>query len=77
MEVIRIGETCEVKQLTRNTSVIGEVHEFKERERLVVVLNKSVKLNMRWNGKVYEGAMGGLDFVSNGPAVTKNKTGRY
>lgn len=76
MEVVRIGKTCEVRQSTKSAAVIGEVHEFKERERLVVVLNKSVKLNMRWNGRVYEGAMGGLDFVSNGPTVTKNKTGR-
>lgn len=76
MEVVRIGKTCEVRQSTKSNTVIGEVHEFKERERLVVVLNKSVKLNMRWNGRVYEGAMGGLDFVSEGPTVTKNKTGR-
>lgn len=76
MEIIRIGDTCEVSQANSKNSVIGEVHEFKEKERLVVVLNKSVKLNMRWNGKVYEGSMGGLDFVSNGPTVTKNRTGR-
>ena len=76
MEVVRVGKTCEVKQATGKNSVTGEVHEFKEHERLVVVLNKSVKLHMRWNGKLYEGAMGGLDFVTTGPTVTKNKIGR-
>lgn len=76
MEIVRVSETCEVVQANSKNSVIGEVHEFNEHKRLVVVLNKSVKLNMKWNGKVYEGSMSGLDFVSSGPTVTKNKTGR-
>jgi hypothetical protein len=39
-----------------------------------VVLNKSIKLPMVWNGKVYEGKMAGLDFVSDGPALNKTQT---
>ena len=32
--------------------------------------NKSVKLPMKWNGKVYEGRMAGMDFTSTGPKIT-------
>lgn len=76
MEVIRVDSKCQVRQANSSKSVEGEVHEFKDKERLVVVLNKSIKLNMVWNGKLYEGKMAGLDFVSDGPKVMKNKVGR-
>lgn len=76
MNVTRISKTCEVSQANHKNSVSAEVHEFKEHERLVVVLDKSVKLNMTWNGKLYEAKMAGLEFVSNGPTVTKNRTGK-
>ena len=39
----------------------------------MVLLNKTVKLTMVWNSKNYEGRMAGIDFVSNGPAETKNQ----
>jgi hypothetical protein len=76
MEITRVDSKCEIRQANNSKTVVGEVHEFKERERLVVVLNKSVKLNMTWNGRMYEARMAGLDFTSDGPKVTKNKTGR-
>ncbi len=76
MEVIRVEKTCLVNQTGKSTLIEGEVHEFKEHARLVVVLNKSIKLNMTWNGRMYEARMAGLDFTSDGPKVTKNKTGR-
>lgn len=31
---------------------------------------------MVWNGKMYEGKMAGIDFISEGPRVTKNTVGR-
>ena len=76
MEIVRVDSKCQVKQANSSKLVEAEVHEFKDKNRLVVVLNKSVKLNMIWNGKVYEGKMAGIDFVSDGPKVTKNTTGR-
>lgn len=76
MEVVRYGKTCTVKQANSSKTVEAEVHEFKEREKLTVVLNKSVKLPMVWNGKLYEGKMAGLDFVTSGPTVNKTTTGR-
>lgn len=76
MEVTRVDKTCLVRQSGKGTLIEGEVHEFKEHAKLVVVLNKSVKLNMTWNGRMYEAKMAGLDFTSDGPKVIKNKTGR-
>lgn len=73
-EVVRYGATCEVKQAGSGKVVIAEVQDFRERQHLVVVLNKSVKMHLRWNGKVYEGTMAGLDFTSTGPKVSKSQT---
>lgn len=74
METFRYAETCEVKQAASGKIVEAVVHDFKEQNKLIVVLNKSVKLNMIWNGKIYEGKMAGMDFVSDGPKVTKYST---
>ena len=76
MEVVRYGETCTVKQANSSKTVEASVHEFKEKDKLIVVLNKSVKLPMTWNGKMYEGKMAGMDFVTSGPTISKTTTGR-
>jgi hypothetical protein len=73
-EIIRAGTTCQVKQAASGKMLEAAVHEFKDQDRLTVVLNKSIKLPMIWNGKVYEGKMAGLDFVSDGPTVSKTQT---
>lgn len=65
-----------IKQANTSKMVEAEVYEFKEKDKLTVVLNKSVKLPMIWNGKMYEGKMAGLDFVTAGPTVSKTTTGR-
>jgi hypothetical protein len=74
MEVSRHGNKCTIKQAGTSKVVEAEVHEFKDKDRLTVVLNKSVKLSMLWNGKLYEGRMAGLDFTSTGPIVSKTTT---
>lgn len=76
MEIVRHDTKCIIKQANNNKSVEAEVLEFKEQKNLVVVLNKSVKLPMVWNGKLYEGKMAGLDFVTTGPKITKIKSSR-
>jgi hypothetical protein len=76
MEVTRFSETCTVKQANSNKIVEAVVHEFKEQQKLTVVLNKSVKLPMIWNGKSYEGRMAGMDFISDGPTINKSTIGR-
>lgn len=47
---------------------------FNEGRNLTVIMNKSVKLLMTWNGQLYEGRMAGMDFISNGPALSKTHT---
>ena len=76
MEIVRYGETCMVKQDNTSKSVEAVVYQFKEGESLTVVLNKSVKLNMIWNGRLYEGRMAGIDFTSSGPSISRSSTGR-
>ncbi len=72
--ITRYSDTCKVKQADGNKIVEAVVQEFIEHSKLVVILNKSIKLPMKWNGKVYEGRMAGLDFVSDGPVVSKTQT---
>jgi hypothetical protein len=73
-DIIRHSETCTVKQAHCNKSVEAAVHEFKDKDRLVVILNQSIKLPMKWNGRLYEGKMAGIDFISTGPSITKTQT---
>jgi hypothetical protein len=75
MEVTRVSDKCIVKQEKSSKTVEAEVLNFNEGRNLTVVLNKSVKLMMTWNGRSYEGRMAGIDFITDGPAVTKTKTG--
>jgi len=51
------------------------VQNFKEHENLTVIVNKLVKISMRWNGKCYEGRAAGMDFVSDGPTLSRTQTG--
>lgn len=67
MDINHKDNTCKITQEGTGKVVEGVILDFKEHELLHVVLNKSVKLPMRWNGKVYEGRMAGMDFISKGP----------
>ena len=52
------------------------VQDFEDKVLLNVIVNKAVKINMKWNGKCYEGRNAGMDFESTGPTVTRTSTGR-
>jgi hypothetical protein len=54
----------------------GEVMAFNEGRNLTVVMNKSIKVMMTWNGRIYEGRSAGMDFVSDGPSISKTQVGR-
>jgi hypothetical protein len=73
--ILRHSDTCQVKQVASNKLVEAVVQDFNECEMLTVILNKSVKMAMKWNGRVYEGRMAGMDFISNGPTISKTQTG--
>jgi len=63
------SETCTVVAVASKKFIEGVVMDFHDKRNLTVVLNKSVKLLMAWNGRVYEGRNAGLDFESYGPKV--------
>jgi hypothetical protein len=65
-----------VKVAKSSKSVEAVVSQFIFEDRLDVVLNKSVKLTLKWNGKCYEGKGAGMDVESAGPTVTKTQSGR-
>ena len=72
--IARHSDTCEVRQDSTGKTVIAEVMAFNEGRNLTVVMNKSVKMLMNWNGRLYEGRMAGMDFVSNGPTISRTQT---
>ena len=76
MEIVRHEDHCEVKQANSSKTVKAGILEFQEQVKLTVVLNKSVKLPMKWNGRLYEGRMAGMDFTTPGPKVSRTTTGR-
>jgi hypothetical protein len=71
-----ISETCMVTCEDNNKTVVADLLSFKPNQHLSVSLEKSLKLEMRWNGRVYEGKMGKLSFISQGPTITEVKQGR-
>ena len=74
--MIRYEDTCKVKCEDNGKVVDADVLEFKEGKTLSVSLNKSLKLVMPFNGRIYEGRMGGMSFVSEGPKGQKYSEGR-
>jgi hypothetical protein len=68
------SDSCIVTQANNNRSVEAEIQDFRPRDRLIVVINRAVKLHLKWNGRVYEGQSAGMDFVSDGPQVTRTQT---
>ena len=74
--ILRHSNTCSIKQTASGREVTGEVMAFNEGRNLTVVMNKSVKIMMTWNGRMYEGRSAGMDFTSAGPEVSRTQTGR-
>ena len=74
--ITRHSDRCVIKQVSSGREVEGEVMAFNEGRNLTVVMNKSVKIMMNWNGRMYEGRSAGMDFVSDGPSISKTQVGR-
>lgn len=72
----KVDSKCKVLCLETNKTADAEVLEFKEKAKLIVVLNKAIKLTLNWNGRTYLGKGSGLEFTSDGPSITTYKTGR-
>jgi len=73
--VTRHSDTCQIKQSASGKIVEAVVQDFQQHVVLHVIVSKAVKIAMKWNGKVYEGRMASMDFVSDGPALSKTSTG--
>jgi hypothetical protein len=76
MEVTRYGTKCLLKKANSSKAEEVEVFSFSEHKNLTVVLGKEVKIPMKWNGKMYEGKLAGIDLLSDGPVIHKAKSSR-
>jgi hypothetical protein len=73
--IIRNSDTCTIKMAKSSKTVEAVVQNFVFEKTLDVVLNKSVKLSLKWNGRIYEGRGAGMDVESTGPEIYKTQTG--
>ena len=73
--ILRHSDTCQIKMAKSAKMTEAVVQSFEDRVLLNVIVNKAVKISMKWNGKCYEGRNAGMDFESNGPTITRTQTG--
>lgn len=71
-----VEQTCEVICEDNGRKMVADILYFKENQNITVSIDKKIKLDMRWNRQVYEGNMGGLTFVTDGPNIVNIKQGR-
>jgi hypothetical protein len=71
-----VGDTCEIICEDNGRKIVAEVLSFQEKKYISVSIDRQMKLNLNWNGKIYEGAMSQLSFVSDGPDISFFKVGR-
>ena len=74
--ILRHSDTCQIKMAKSAKMTEAVVQAFEDKVLLNVIVNKAVKINMKWNGRCYEGRNAGMDFESAGPAVSRTTTGR-
>ena len=73
--ILRHSETCQIKMAKSSKISEAVVSDFEHEVKLNVIVNKAIKISMKWNGKIYEGRSAGMDFESSGPTITKTQTG--
>jgi len=73
--IVRHSNTCIIKLAKSSKTLEAVVDQFVPEVTLDVILDKSVKLKLKWNGKCYEGRTAGIDIESTGPSVTYTQTG--
>jgi hypothetical protein len=71
-----IGDDCEILCEDNGRKMVADIIAFKEYQYLTVAVEKELKLELRWNNKIYEGRMGRLSFTSEGPVIRDFKQGR-
>ena len=79
MKIKNLSEDkCSVQCVDNDKIMQGEILNFRPEEHLSLSIQRSVKLEMKYNSitKIYEGKMAGLTFITKGPTITQIKTGR-
>ena len=71
-------DKCKVHNTDHDKTVEAEILEFAPQRRLVISLERSVKVSLAYDDKhhIYVGSMGGLEFTSEGPTAYHVKEGR-
>jgi hypothetical protein len=70
MQDTYVSNECEIICEDNGRKMVVEVIAFQKKKYLTVSVDRSLKLSLNWNGRVYEGNMSQLSFVSNGPEIT-------
>ena len=73
--ILRHADTCQIKMAKSSKMTEAVVQNFEDKVLLNVIVNKAIKISMKWNGRCYEGRNAGMDFESNGPTITRTQTG--
>ncbi len=71
-----IEDTCEIMCEDNGRRMVGDILSFRDGDHVAVSIEKRIKLDMKWNGHVYEGRAAGLSFTTEGPLVRNIKQGR-
>ena len=71
-------DKCKVHNTDHDKTVEAEILEFSPQRRLVVSLERSVKVSLSYDDKhhIYVGSMAGMEFTSEGPTAYHTKEGR-
>lgn len=71
-----VEDTCEVMCEDNGRRMVGEILSFRDRDHCAVSVDRTIKLDMKWNGHVYEAKMAQLSFTTDGPLIRTVKQGR-
>ena len=71
-------DTCKIHNTDSGKTVDSDILEFNPGKRLVVSVERSVKIILAYDDKhhIYVGSMGGMEFTSEGPRAYHTKEGR-
>jgi len=74
----RFEDTCEIKGVKNDISVVGEILTFREKQMIIATIQRSAKVTLRWDERVglYVGSLGGVEFQSTGPKSRTYRTTR-
>ena len=74
--MIRYEDKCDVTCNDNDNTVLAEVMQFKNEDRLIVAVAGN-KIQLDYNGKgMYVGNKIGMEFISKGPKTYEVKMGR-